>query len=65
MLAGVHKLESVGGCKDEGGREGGLGTMEGPVGLRVVGDVVGAQEGEVDEGRDVGCREGSFVGRAK
>ena len=47
------------------GREGGLGTMDGPVGLRVVGDVVGAQEGEVDEGRDVGCREGSFVGRAE
>ena len=38
-------------------------TIDGPVGLRVVGAIVGAREGEEDDGRDVGCREGSLVGR--
>ena len=28
-----------------------------------MGAIVGAREGEEDDGRDVGCREGSLVGR--
>ena len=37
--------------------------MDGPVGLLVDGDAVGARVGAVDDGRDVGCRVGSLVGR--
>ena len=38
-------------------------TADGPVGLLVDGDTVGSREGAVEDGRDVGCRVGSLLGR--